>query len=503
MKYRIFISSVQTEFEEERRKLRTYIESDVLLSSFFECFVFERTAAADNTPREIYSKEIEESAIYLGLLGNRYGFEDDEGISATEREFDYATEKHLERWVYIYDANTLEREPKETDFINKAVRSLSRKRFTSFENLKQEVYKSCITFLKIKGKINSTDFDQSVKEGTSLADVDTELVQTFVTQARAKRNFPLKPDAAITDILTHLNLYREGNLVNSALLLFNNNPQQYFPAATIKCAQFHGTVVQKPIPDYKEYKGTIYQQIENAVDFVLSKISLSTGTRSQSNHVATNYEVPRAAISEAIINAVAHRDYTSKASIQLTVFKDRIEIANPGHLPKELNVAALHKAHRSYPHNPNLADCLFQTGTIDRYGTGTIEIYKLAKDYGLNEPKYAIDEGVKVTLWRPSASTGQVTGQVTGQATGQVQPIYSNFSPIERVILTINGEMKSAEIQAKLELSHRETFRDNYLNPALQNNLVEMTIPDKPKSPKQKYRLTPKGLAKKNELLKQ
>ena len=492
MRFNVFISSVQKEFAQERLALADYLRTDALLSTFFIPFLFEETAATNQDPATLYLQEVANAQIYIGLLGQDYGYEVPDGISATEKEYNTATEHHLPRWIYIKGNNTLQRDPKENMFIAKVGDQVSRKRFLDLEELKKEVYQSCIGFLKRKGLISSTDFDQALAPNTSIATINQTLLNTFLARAKAKRNFPLDETTPIADVLTHLNLYRDQLLVNSALLLFTDNPQQYFPAATIKCAHFHGNHVQKPIPDYKEYKGNVYNQIEEAVDFVLSKISLSTGTRANANTVETQYEVPRAAISEAIINAVAHRDYTSKASIQISVFKNRIEISNPGRLPDELTIESLGKSHKSYPHNLNLADCFFQTGTIERYGTGTLEIYKLSEARGLHKPQYTIDEGITVTLWRPSA-TGQVTGQATGQATGQVELSYSSFTSVERVILAINDEMKSAEIQAKLELSHRETFRDNYLLPSIKEGLVEMTIPDKPKSPKQKYRLTEKG----------
>jgi predicted HTH transcriptional regulator len=81
--------------------------------------------------------------------------------------------------------------------------------------------------------------------------------------------------------------------VNSALLAFAPDPQLFFPSATIKCAHFHGIQVQKPIPDYKEFEGTVFEVADEAVNFVLSKISLSTDTREKSNQVETIYEIPR------------------------------------------------------------------------------------------------------------------------------------------------------------------------------------------------------------------
>ena len=98
---RIFISSVQSEFAEERAMLGQYIRTDVLLGKFFDSFLFEDVPAVEASPQQVYLNEVEMSDIYLGLYGNKYGYEDAEGISPTEREYDRATELHKTRLVFI------------------------------------------------------------------------------------------------------------------------------------------------------------------------------------------------------------------------------------------------------------------------------------------------------------------------------------------------------------------------------------------------------------------
>ena len=92
----IFISSVQKEFERERAAIKRMIESDPILKPHFKAFVFEIDApAADKTTQQVYLKEIEKSDIYLVLIGNKYGYCDDGGVSPTEQEFDKAKELGL------------------------------------------------------------------------------------------------------------------------------------------------------------------------------------------------------------------------------------------------------------------------------------------------------------------------------------------------------------------------------------------------------------------------
>lgn len=81
MKYKIFVSSVQKEFQKERKALKDYIYGDALLGRFFEVFLFEDLPASDRRADEVYLAEVKTSDIYLGLWGDQYGVEDKEGIS--------------------------------------------------------------------------------------------------------------------------------------------------------------------------------------------------------------------------------------------------------------------------------------------------------------------------------------------------------------------------------------------------------------------------------------
>lgn len=88
---KIFLSSVQKELDEERRAVKAFIENDPLLRRFFSVFLFENLPAIDQRADAVYLAEVDRCAVYLGLFGNDYGFEDNEGLSPTEREFDRAT----------------------------------------------------------------------------------------------------------------------------------------------------------------------------------------------------------------------------------------------------------------------------------------------------------------------------------------------------------------------------------------------------------------------------
>lgn len=107
-----------------------------------------------------------------------------------------------------------------------------------------------------------------------------------------------------------------------------------------------------------------------------------------SSRVSRPYEIPEFAIQEAIVNAVAHRDYNNNGAVQVMVFVDRIEIWNPGRLPSQLTIDLLKKPHTSYPNNPLISEILYFADYIQKAGSGTLEMIKQCKKSGLPEPEF-------------------------------------------------------------------------------------------------------------------
>lgn len=125
------------------------------------------------------------------------------------------------------------------------------------------------------------------------------------------------------------------------------------------------------------------------------------GTREQGPQAPVEYELPKQAMAEAVINAVAHRDYTSNASVQVMLFADRVEVWNPGELPPGLAPEKLRLPHPSIPRNPLIAEPLYLTHYIEKAGTGTLDMIARCREASLPEPNFRQDGGQwVVTLWR-------------------------------------------------------------------------------------------------------
>lgn len=210
-------------------------------------------------------------------------------------------------------------------------------------------------------------------------------------------------------------------------------------------------------------------------------------TRAAGPQVSVAYEIPPEVVSEAIVNAVAHRDYTSSGSVQVMLFADRLEVWNPGGLPPSLSLQRLREPHGSVPRNPLVAEPMYLAGYIERMGTGTRDMIRRCAEAGLAEPEFSLTDGFVTTIRR---KVQRATGQVGREVTPEVSP---EVTPEVRLVLVLAGAMTRRELQEALGLRDPEHFRSAYFVPALEAGLVEMTIPDKPTSRLQKWRLTGKG----------
>jgi len=398
---KIFVSSVQKELVDERRAVKSFVTSDPLLRRFFTVFLFEDLPASDRRADAVYLAEVDRCAVYVGIFGNEYGFEDRDGVSPTEREFDRATNAGKQRLIFVKGADDKSREPKMRSLIRKAGAQLIRRRFSNSGELTAALYASLVDYLESCGAIQNRPFEERACADATLDDVDAGAVADFVGLARTERQFPLPVKSPVADVLSHLHLLQDGRPTNAGILLFGRDPQRFFPSAEVRCMHFHGTEVQRPVPFYRVFKGPVFEQVGSAVDFVLSKINRSVGTRSESNQAPVRYEVPPDVIREAIVNAIAHRDYTSAGAVQVSVFADRLEVWNPGALLAPLTPESLRRPHASFARNPRICESLFLARYIEKFGTGTLMMIRESRSHSLPEPDFAQRGGeFTVTVWR-------------------------------------------------------------------------------------------------------
>lgn len=456
---RLFISGVQKELQVERFAIRDYLKSDALFTKFFVPFLFEDLPASDRNPAKAYLDEVDRCSVYVGVFGNEYGKENEHGISPTEIEFDRSSEKGKYRIVLVKGTDDRKREQKMLRLIRRAEAQLIRRRFTQVPDLIEKLYSSLVQYLAESGKLQTLPFDASPSRAR-LAEISQEKVHKFLAAARKERNFPLPQTATVKQILEHLNLLEGQTPTNAAVLLFAKQPQRFVNVSEVKCLHFHGTEVHKPIPSYQPFKGTLFDQVDQAVDFVLAKVNRKVTPSDKSPASDVEYEIPLKVVREAIVNAVAHRDYGSNAAVHVHLFSDRLEVRNPGELPAGWTPERLRRTHPSVPRNPLIAEPLYLAHYIEKAGTGTLDMIVLCRETGLPEPEFAEDGNEFVlTIWRDWLT----------------EPVLESLAVSDRQkkaiqYLKTRHRITNAEYQLLLGVAKRTAHRD--LDDLVQKNVI-------------------------------
>ena len=207
--------------------------------------------------------------------------------------------------------------------------------------------------------------------------------------SKSKRLEPEDLTGTNQELLDSLQLYLEDEkmLKRAAVLLFHPKPEKYVTGAFIKIGYFENAA---DLMYQDEAHGNLFEQIEKTMDLLFTKYIKALISYEGISRVET-YEYPKEAIREALLNAVAHKDYSGGAPIQIKVFKDRIMIWNDGQLPDNWTVSNLLRKHSSKPYNPDIANTLFRSGYIESWGRGIEKMMSYCKGAGIPDPNYSFE----------------------------------------------------------------------------------------------------------------
>ena len=329
-------------------------------------------------------------------------------------------------------------------------------------------------------------------EGLTLKDLDRrEILRTRELAIQQNRISPTT-SRDIGEILDRLGLRIDGVLTRAALMLYGKQFLPDYPQCPLKMGRFRGPEVTGEIVDNRQEYMNAFAMAREGMEFLRKMMPL--GARFPPGQIfrEDRFPVPLDALREILLNAVMHRDYSHYSGyVAIAVFDDRIEIISHGRLPTGITVKALSGKHESKPVNPLIAGAFHRTGAVEVWGRGTNRVIAACRRHGAAPPTFKEQQGFVVVTFKAEMVAGVAagdstsgTGQVGGQVTGQVAAQVLQFCRTLR---------RASEIQELLGLRHRETFADNYLRPLLECGWLERTIPDKPNSRLQKYRLTEKG----------
>jgi len=281
----------------------------------------------------------------------------------------------------------------------------------------------------------------------SVSDLKDETFDFF-----RKRAFKSKriEEEVLTDSNEHLieNLRLKENefLKRAAILLFHPKPENLVTGAYIKIGFFES---DSELIYQDEIHGNLFEQVEKTIDLLFTKYIKATISYEGIHRIET-YEYPKEALREALLNAIAHKDYSSGIPIQISVYKDKILFWNDGQLPENWTVENLIKKHSSKPYNPDIANAFFRSGHIESWGRGTIKIIDKCKEAGLPSPTYYYESSDFWVEFRKDIYNELY-----------LQSLKLNDRQVKAVLYTKeNGKITNSEYQELNDISNRTASRD-------------------------------------------
>ena len=291
--------------------------------------------------------------------------------------------------------------------------------------------------------------------------------------------------------LENLQLVKGGETTHAGAWLLADDITRCTLRAGVICAVLRG-VTGTHILDRKEFTGDRYSIFEDCMAYLQAKLNTALIPHAWGRD--ERLELPDDALREALVNAIAHRDYRSTANVPVHVFHNRLEVVTPGGLPAGMREEDL--GTNSVPRNPLLFGMLYRMGLAEQIGSGIRRIRQCAGTTRSPQSLIEVSENWVTTTFarqsehaanRGTLHAGAHVSDMSPTSTLQVTP------QVRNLIRCLDGERTRAEILRILSLKDRSNLAKEYVQPALAEGLIEMTIPDKPRSGKQKYRLTDRG----------
>jgi ATP-dependent DNA helicase RecG len=228
--------------------------------------------------------------------------------------------------------------------------------------------------LRMFQRAESLSYDEVLLTRAGTHELDSGALEAFVLAAYGKTTAEF--DVPVEKLLANLRLAREGHPTVAGLLLFGRSPQDHLPFAQVNAACLPGLDLADAPVDRKDLTGQLPSMIEAACRFV--DLHLTTPHVIRGTDPERRPELPPEAIREAVVNALAHRDYTVPGPCRLLVFADRVEVRSAGRPPNAIDVDSM-RLGTHIPRNPILLSHLAKLGFVTALGSGIPRMVRLVR----------------------------------------------------------------------------------------------------------------------------
>ncbi|MBK9385455.1 MAG: putative DNA binding domain-containing protein [Planctomycetes bacterium] len=326
--------------------------------------------------------------------------------------------------------------------------------------------------------------------GVRLEDLDHEEIlrtrQIAIEQRRLSAGTSMDPG----DILDRLGLRVGTVLTQAAQMLYGRRFLPDYPQALLKLGRFRGSKITGDILDNKQEHLHAFAMVREAIAWLDRTLPLAAHFPKGRIERVDRLPVPAEALREVLLNAIIHRDFRRASSyVAVAVFDDRIEVRSVGDFPEGIRAEMLSGEHPSIRRNPSIAGAFHRTGAVEVWGRGTNRVIEACQAYGIAPPEFKQEGGVVTVTFRVTVAPEEASVP----SPSQVRPKSVLSESQVRILHFADVPRSLPELMGTTASSNRTRFREQILAPLLKAQLLERTIPEKPRSSKQRYRTTEAG----------
>jgi ATP-dependent DNA helicase RecG len=412
-KLRIFVSSVQRELEDERAIVQNLVNTDAFLSAHCVPVLYEFEPASPRDALEGCLKALDACDVYVLIVGVEYGTLVGD-VSITRAEYRRAKERSLPVLAFIRGDRGLKREEGTQDLLAELETDGPKyKRFGNVVELQKEVRAALAQLLQERFGITPTSDENVIAEQTIEAtsafesqrfdrlrwqDLDHDVARRLIAVADGRDERGLSEEELLAGVSARGLVWREpisGDHYATAagIVILAKDPSMVFPQCRILADAYRSTEPDGDPRDHEDISAPMPLAIERALQFI------DRNTRHPMRIVGLDRlrldEYPVDGLREALVNAVAHRQYEDAGrKIILEIFADRVAILSPGLPPGPITLARLRNGrYRPCSRNPVLAQSLSYFHRIEERGSGFRRMRDQMLDHGLDPPVLSTDMG--------------------------------------------------------------------------------------------------------------
>lgn len=324
-----------------------------------------------------------------------------------------------------------------------------------------------------------------------IREIDRDEAFRIADNARGFGRFGGPPARNLPDLLERLGVRKDGKVLRAAVVLFGKRFMPDYPQCELRMARFKGTDKTEFL-DHRQLRGPAFRLLDEAELFCQRHFPLPARIVPGRMQRVEDHLIPPDAMREILVNALIHRDYTiAGGAVSLAIFDDRVEVWSAGTYPRGITAESLSRTHLSVQRNPIIADIFFRAGLIEKWGRGTNRVIEMCRAAGVKPPVFEEITGgavvtfeVQVGVTVPQAHSQKLESQLESQLGSLTSRALSSLR---------HGPLGKVQLAGALGQKSASGSLHQVVRALLEKGLIERTIPDKPNSRLQRYRMTPAG----------